>query len=318
MKPDISRRRFIKAGAAAIGAAAAVGLPQPRASYADARAELCTLFDLDKCIGCEACVEACRDINAAKFPNPQKPFPEMTPAGRVPVADWSTPEKRRIKDRLTPYNWLYIQRAVGVHEGQTFEINIPRRCMHCRNAPCVNMCPFGAAMKQGNGIVRIHPSICMGGAKCKKVCPWLIPERQTGVGTYLHILPNYAGNGVMYKCDRCYDRIEQGELPACIEACPKQVQQIGPRDEIVAKARQLATQTHGYIYGELENGGTNTIYVSPVPFEMLNQSIVKGKGAPHLKKVKDAMLEVNNLAWALVIAPVAGILGAVVSQFKKS
>lgn len=317
MKADISRRKFIKAGAVAIGAAAAAGLPKPRAAFADDANELCTLFDLSKCIGCEACVEACRDINGHKFPEPQKPFPQMAPSTRVPVADWSTPEKRRIMNRLTPFNWLFIQRAQGVHENRTFDINIPRRCMHCRNAPCVNMCPFGAAFKQNNGIVRIHPDVCMGGAKCKKVCPWLIPERQTGVGVYLHLMPNYAGNGVMYKCDRCFDRIAQGELPACIEACPKQVQQIGPRNEIVAQAHQLAEETQGHLYGEVENGGTNTIYVSPVPFEVLNAAVAKGPGTPHLKRVTDSMLEANNLAWALVIAPIAGILGAVVRQFNK-
>lgn len=317
MKTDISRRSFIKAGAIAVGTAAASGVPKPRTAFADDTNELCTLFDLSKCIGCEACVEACRDINGNKFPKPQKPFPQMAPVERVPVADWSTPEKREVMNRLTPYNWLFIQRAQGIYESRSFNLNIPRRCMHCRNAPCVNMCPFGAAFKQDNGIVRIHPDVCMGGAKCKKVCPWLIPERQTGVGTYLNLMPNYAGNGVMFKCDRCFDRVAQGELPACIEACPKQVQQIGPRDEILAQAHQLAKETKGYLYGETENGGTNTIYVSPVPFEVLNTAIQKGPGTPHLQRVTDAMLEVNNLAWALVIAPIAGIFAAVVRQFNK-
>jgi len=73
----------------------------------------------------------------------------------------------------------------------------------------------------------------------------------------------------MYKCDRCYARVADGELPACIEACPEDVQTIGPRDEILRKAHALAREINGYIYGEKENGGTNTIYVSPVPFEEL-------------------------------------------------
>jgi Fe-S-cluster-containing hydrogenase component 2 len=118
--------------------------------------------------------------------------------------------------------------------------------MHCRNAPCSNLCPFGAAFTQDNGIVRIHPDVCMGGAKCKAVCPWHIPERQSGVGLHLDLLPQYAGNGVMYKCDRCYDRLKEGELPACIEACPEDVQQIGPRNEILEKAHQLAREIDGY------------------------------------------------------------------------
>ena len=69
----------------------------------------------------------------------------------------------------------------------------------------------------------------------------------------------------MYKCDRCHVHVAAGELPACIEAYPQEVQTIGPRDENIAQAKQLAQETGGHIYGLYENGGTNTIYDSPVP-----------------------------------------------------
>ena len=186
-------------------------------------------------------------------------FPE-----RVPVEDWS--DKQDVTDRLTPYNWLFIQHATVEKDGEEIELTIPRRCMHCSNPPCVKLCPWGAARQLKNGISRIDSDICLGGSKCKAVCPWEIPERQTGVGLYLDILPALAGNGVMYKCDRCYDRIVEGEQPACIEACPEDVQTIGPKREILKQAYKHAEETKGYIYGEKENGGTNTIYVSPVPF----------------------------------------------------
>ena len=310
MAKGLSRRSFIKAGLVTVGAATLAGVPHPRKVGA-AEAEWCTLLDLRKCIACGACVEACRDANEAKFPRPEGPMPDMLPRDRVKVADWSSAEKQAVDDRLTPYNWLFIQTAYGDYQGEAFEINIPRRCMHCRNAPCSNLCPFGAAFTQADGIVRIHPDVCMGGAKCKNVCPWHIPERQSGVGLHLDILPQYAGNGVMYKCDRCYNRIAEGDLPACIEACPEEVQEIGPREEIVAKAHALAREIDGFIYGETENGGTNTIYVSPVPFEVLNQAIDKGPGSPHLAAAADSMASANRMAWALAIAPVAGVAGAV-------
>jgi hypothetical protein len=115
----------------------------------------------------------------------------------------------------------------------------------------------------------------------------------------------------MFKCDRCYDRIAAGQTPACIAACPEGVQTIGPRDEIIAQAHALAREINGYLYGETENGGTNTIYVSPVPFEELNQAIQPADGRPHLNRVSDAMAEANNLAGAMIIAPVAGIAAAV-------
>jgi hypothetical protein len=120
----------------------------------------------------------------------------------------------------------------------------------------------------------------------------------------------------MYKCDRCYNRIAEGELPACIEVCPEDVQTIGPRDAIITQAHEIAEETDGYIYGEKENGGTNTIYVSPVPFEKLNKAIEKGKGMPYLKPVNDTMADANNLAAAMVIAPIAGIATAARKFYK--
>ena len=136
-----------------------------------------TLIDVSRCIGCEACVDACKESNEVKFPRPVKPFPKMVPA-RVKVEDWS--EKKDVRDRLTPYNWLFIQRAVVRTDGNEKEITLPRRCMHCVNPPCVKLCPWGAAIQQKNGISRMDPDLCLGGAKCKNVCPWKIPQRQTG------------------------------------------------------------------------------------------------------------------------------------------
>jgi Fe-S-cluster-containing dehydrogenase component len=314
MSKKISRRAFLKGGVAAVGALGASQIPIPASAKVSNPAELATLIDIRKCIGCGACVEACREVNETKFPKPEKPFPRMFP-NRVKVADWS--DKQDVDDRLTPYNWLFIQEATVTVNGEEETFTIPRRCMHCQNPPCADLCPWGAARKEENGITRIHPDVCLGGQKCKVVCPWEIPERQTGVGLYLDILPNFAGNGVMYKCDRCYNRIEKGELPACIDICPEKVQKIGPRDQIVKEAHAIAKEINGYIYGEKENGGTNTIYVSPVPFEELNKGIEKGPGKPHLKPVEDSMAHADNLAKAMVIAPFAGIAAAFLKTFGK-
>lgn len=300
----LSRRGFLKA--LAVGGA---GLAAPGAASATpwvaADAELVTVLDLSRCIGCGACVEACREANEEKFPEPTKPFPAMSPARRAKPEDWSG--RRDIDDRLTPYNWLYIQSARVRHGGADHTVHIPRRCMHCVNPPCANLCPFGAANKQTNGLTLINDSLCLGGAKCRTVCPWHVPQRQSGVGLYLHLMPRFAGNGVMYKCDRCHQRLDRGEVPACIEQCPEEVQTIGPRREMIAKARELAESMNGFMYGLDENGGTNTIYVSPVPFELLDGAIEQGRGRPHLKAVADVMAEENSAATAALLAPVAGI-----------
>jgi formate dehydrogenase iron-sulfur subunit len=312
MSEKLSRRSFLKGSMAAAASVAAAGLPKDAVAE-DSGRQLATLIDIRKCIGCEACVDACSEVNEQKHPDPQKPYPKMYPS-RVPVMDWA--EKKNITNRLTPYNWLFIQSATVMVDGEETEITVPRRCMHCVNPPCVKLCPWGAARKLENGISRIDPDICLGGSKCKSVCPWKIPERQTGVGLYLDLMPALAGNGVMYKCDRCYNRVAQGEMPACIEVCPEDVQTIGPREEILKKAHALAQEMGGYIYGEHENGGTNTIYVSPVPFEELNKAIEKGPGKPHLQPVEDVMARTNNLVTAMFLAPVAGVVAAAGKFYK--
>lgn len=305
MTRNLSRRAFLKGGAVAAFAAATSGVPA--VAYASSDEHIATLHDLTKCTGCGECVAACRDENQNKYPNPKKPFPKMVPK-RVPIEDWS--EKQDVDDRLTPYNWLYIQEGdVETDAGDT-TVYMPRRCMHCVNPPCVKLCPWGAASQAKNGLSKIHSKLCMGGAKCRTVCPWGIPQRQTGVGLYLDILPSLAGNGVMYKCDRCYQRINIGEEPACVEACPEGVQTIGARSEIIKEAHRLAKEINGYVYGDTENGGTNTIYVSPVPFDKLNSAMEKGKGMPDFLPKKNAMAGGNNLATAMFIAPFAGIAAA--------
>jgi len=303
---NLSRRNFLGLAGAGLAGAMLPGTVQA----AQKGREIATMLDIESCINCGQCVEACKRVNGHKFPEPEKPYPEMFPS-RVPVEDWS--DRRDVHDRLTPYNWLYIQTSRGEYNGLEYEIHIPRRCLHCQNPPCANLCPWGAAVREVNGIVRINDRICLGGAKCKSVCPWLIPQRQTGVGLYLDLMPRFAGNGVMYKCDRCYDRLALGELPACIEVCPMQLQTIGPREEILNQARKLTEDIGGYIYGDQENGGTNTFYVSPVPFSVLNDNIVKGQGQPHLEPVENTMARSEALTAFLALAPVAGIAAGLLS-----
>ena len=136
MTSNISRRAFLKGSVTAIGSVAAgSSVAKAAKSISSEKKEpLATLLDIRKCIGCEACVYGCQESNTAKYPEPEKPFPKMYPP-RVPVEDWS--DKRDVMDRLTPYNWLFIQHASAKVTGAPIQLSIPRRWMHCDNPPCV-------------------------------------------------------------------------------------------------------------------------------------------------------------------------------------
>ena len=313
---SLNRRSFLKtAGAAAVIGTAGV-LAVPRKAEAG-EGKLATLIDLTKCNGCTdregpACVSACKKIKAGRIPEPADPIPLPFPTRKV--EDWS--KKKEVFNRLTPYNLIFVQKAeADVGGGQRKTVFIPRRCMHCDNPACATLCPFAANHKFENGAVVIDQDVCFGGAKCKTVCPWEIPQRQSGVGVYLKVLPTLMGNGVMYKCDLCSDLLKENKTPACIEACPQKAMSIGPRKEILAKAEELAKRIGGSLYGKKENDGTSTLYVSPVPFELLDATVQKGPGQPGLGPVKRRMAGTDAMGKAVLAAPALGIAAGLAGAF---
>jgi Fe-S-cluster-containing dehydrogenase component len=314
-KLNLNRRSFLKAA----GAAAMVGttglLEIPKKAWAG-EGKLATLIDLTKCDGCPdrerpACVSACKKIKAGRIPEPADPIPVPFPTRKV--EDWS--KKKEASNRLTPYNLIFVQKADVDIGGQKKTVFIPRRCMHCDSPACATLCPFAANNKFENGAVVIDQEACFGGAKCKTVCPWEIPQRQSGVGVYLKFLPTLMGNGVMYKCDLCSDLLKENRTPACIEACPKKAMAIGPRNEIYAKAEELAKRIGGYLYGKEENDGTGTLYVSPVPFELLDAAVQKGAGQPGLGRAKRRMAGTDAIGKAVLAAPALGIAAGLAGAF---
>ena len=113
---SLTRRDFLVGAASAAGISAvnlnaqkaAAGQPAVDAGgkTAGLDSEYATLIDIEKCIGCGQCVEGCHERNGHRFPEVKKPLPVMFPPG-TKDEDWSA--KRDVDDRLTPYNWLYIE-----------------------------------------------------------------------------------------------------------------------------------------------------------------------------------------------------------------
>jgi Fe-S-cluster-containing dehydrogenase component len=300
MSQNISRRAFLKR----VGAAAAVGSATGLAKAAPVAAaptdeNMGILVDLTRCDGCPdvpvpRCVTGCQTENEARYPEPkEEDVKDYWPQPKH--EDWRP--KRKVKTTLTPYNWTYLQKVKVEHEGQTHTLNIQRRCMHCDNPTCAAVCPFGVIEKDNNGAVSIHEFGCMGGAKCRTVCPWSIPQRQAGVGIYLKLMPKLAGGGVMYKCDLCAPRIAKGQQPACVDACQSRPGReapltFGPRKDMLSLAR--------------------IFYVSPVPFEKVDAELHKReKERFFFPKDPNPLKTANIWAEATLVAPVAAVAGAV-------
>lgn len=306
----MNRRTFITTSAAA---GTLTLLPKTRAEAAVGPDSFATLIDLEKCDGCAdksapLCMTSCREGRKESFPSPPKEqLKDYWPQKKH--EDWS--DKRHLKDRFTPYNWIFVQQ-VDV-DGRT--ISIPRRCMHCDNPPCAKLCPFGVNHKTTEGPVYIDNHLCFGGAKCRSVCPWSVPQRQAGVGIYTlwqKYLP--VGGGVMFKCDLCRNRLARGKKPLCIVACPKKAMEIGRREDIIKKAETLRQKYDGDIYGMTENGGTSTLYVSPVPFSKIDDALIdqsrKKKKVVRLNNPGNMLEKQRHWAFLSIFSPFLGIVAA--------
>jgi len=92
-------------------------------------------------------------------------------------------------------------------EGDHRTLYLSLACNHCVTAPCVTACPSGALIKRKKDGVVIHrESLCLGCRYCQMACPYDAirwDEQQR----------------VVSKCNFCYQRLDRGGEPACVETC---------------------------------------------------------------------------------------------------
>jgi len=187
------------------------------------------LTDLTKCIGCEACVLACKEIN------------------NLP--------KETISSELSATNWLAIDHKAG--------LNIRRACMHCEDPACVSACPVGALEKTKEGPVIYDAHKCMGCRYCMIACPFQIPKYEWDkpiptVQKCIMCFEKAIKKGKQPACTTACPTgaIKFGDRDALIREARKRIE--AHPDKYV-----------DHIYGLREAGGTSVLYLSSVPFAKL-------------------------------------------------
>jgi formate dehydrogenase iron-sulfur subunit len=238
----MDRRRFLQTmGAGILGAAGIISTAgrigaEPFGEHTEFMG---VLVDTTRCIGCRSCEEACAE------------------AHNLPVLDIGDESVFDKKRDTSVTQWTVVNRY-NTKRGEVF---VKRQCMHCCQPGCVAACLVKAMKKREEGPVTWDTN-CMGCRYCMVSCPFDIPKFEYN---------NW--NPKIQKCNLCWERLKEGELPACVEACPQEALIFGPRRELLEEAKtriyQKPQEYVHHIYGEYEVGGTDWLYLSAVPFEQI-------------------------------------------------
>jgi formate dehydrogenase iron-sulfur subunit len=96
-------------------------------------------------------------------------------------------------------------------------------CKHCTHAGCLDVCPTGALFRTEFGTVVVQPDVCNGCGYCVSACPYGVIDLRKE-------------DGRAFKCTLCYDRLKEGQQPACAQACPTESIQFGEVGELRQRA----------------------------------------------------------------------------------
>lgn len=274
-----SRREFLKLAGAA-GAGLLVAAPATAVEGHPANNEESgMLYDATRCVGCKACMAACKRVNG-DYGSLAYERAEFDPDGLWDApADLSGSTRTLIKlFKESDNRWSYVKYS----------------CMHCQKPSCVSVCPVSAMTKDKiSGIVDYSKDTCIGCRYCQVACAFNIPRFQ-----WEKTLPQ------IVKCDLCRNtNLRSKGVTACAEACPVGAIAFGKRRDLITEAKKRL-QEHpdryiAHLYGEHEVGGTNHLYLAAMPFTKL--------GLPELKPEAPAEFseKIQHTIYKGFIAPVA-------------
>jgi len=194
-------------------AATALGSsPRPdggQGQAASAARQYAMVIDSRKCRqrpGCTKCLDACHQAHNV---------PYIEDPGRKVDWIWEAPAQDVFSGQQSPYIQITLKNEP-----------VPVLCNHCEYPPCVRVCPTGATWKrETDGIVMMDWHRCIGCKYCIVACPY-------GARSFNFLDPRpyikhlnaefpTRREGVVEKCNFCAERLAEGKLPACVEACPE-------------------------------------------------------------------------------------------------
>ncbi len=202
-----------------------------------ALADYVALIDVTKCVDCRACVIQCKDEYAL---NDYPPFSAGMP--------------------FRGQKWIRVDTLERGRFPKAKFDSIPVLCMQCDNPPCMAAAAEGAIYKRPDGVVIIDPVKSKGQRQIVDSCPYGVifwnDDKQ-----------------IPQKCTFCVHRLEKGQIPRCMQACPADAISIGEFSQIMRDARRSEpTPLHP------EYGTQNRVYYIGLPKTFIAGALVDGKG----------------------------------------
>lgn len=204
------------------------------------------VIDLERCIGCEYCLRACSAVNDVATDKP-----------------WNivVPEKNST--------------------GHPFFFSRP--CLHCQDAPCVEVCPVKATYHREDGLVIMDYDKCIGCRYCEVACPYDARKfnwaARTDVNPYVPTwgVPEVERRprGVVEKCTFCVHRIDKGlklglipgrdreATPACVNICPVEARLFGDLNDPESKVSQAIASKPVFVLRKELGTEPHVFYIPP-------------------------------------------------------
>jgi formate dehydrogenase iron-sulfur subunit len=228
------------------------------AGFPEAPPRMGFFTDTSICIGCKACEVACKEWNSV--PEDGIDFTGMSYDNSVTLgADTWRHVKFIEQPKALGNNFSGLQRTsvdlgmpglqkpgeeLGESGATEFRwLMASDVCKHCTSAACLDVCPTGALFRTEFGTVVVQQDVCNGCGYCVPACPYGVIDKREE-------------DGRVWKCTLCYDRLGEGQEPACAKACPTESIQFGPLDELRVRAQARVEQlqaggvTDAQLYGE--------------------------------------------------------------------
>jgi formate dehydrogenase iron-sulfur subunit len=181
--------------------------------------------DTSVCIGCKACEVACKEWNEVPDDGYLLTGESYDNTSALGASTWR--HVAFIEQQVeTPGIGGATQEDSGVRWLMSSDV-----CKHCTHAACLDVCPTGALFRTEFGTVVVQPDVCNGCGYCVPACPYgVIDQRKE--------------DGRVFKCTLCYDRLKDGQTPACAQACPTESIQFGELSELRERAATRVAELH--------------------------------------------------------------------------